>query len=123
MIEHIELIRREIEQLRRNLERAKAKPGVQPTEIQGVENKIRLKTDILHLLEGRQELQLFAVFWKKQPTIYCPVPRWESYCVWTNSLEEAQEDLDRARHNPRYVDAKIVVQTTIHTDYEVQKHD
>lgn len=50
MNEHIELLKKEIDTLELNLERAKKKPGVKTEELESIEKKIRLKTEILGVL-------------------------------------------------------------------------
>lgn len=123
MGEHIELIRREIEQLRRNLERAKAKPGVRQEELENLLQKIRLKTDLLHLLEKQLDGQDCAVFWIMPPSEFTPNPEFVQFGNWHSDISAAEEELELVRKNPRCAYAKIVIRTVLFTDYEVKKND
>ena len=123
MGEHIELIRRELQQLSVNLERAKAKPGVRPEELENLLQKIRLKTDLLHLLEKQLDGQDCAVFWIMPPCEFTPNAEFVQLGNWHSDISAAEEELELVRKNPRCAYAKIVIRTVLFTDYEVQKHD
>lgn len=117
MNKHIELIRREIQILCGNLERAKVRTGVKQEEIQNLENKIQLKTDILEVLEGKCTSDTYAVFWKIQPSDYEPHPEWVQFNGWFRNLDEAIETLERVRSNPRCAEAKIIIRSETFKDY------
>ena len=50
MTEHIELLKKEIAKLERNLEMAKKRPGVKPEEIQNIQKKLLLKYETVGAL-------------------------------------------------------------------------
>ena len=52
MTEHIKLLEREIKELTLNYERAKSKPGVKSEELNAIERKLRLKTEILEVIRN-----------------------------------------------------------------------
>lgn len=52
MTEHIELLKKEVFALEKNLEMAKKRPGVRKEEILNIETKIRLKMETAGMLAG-----------------------------------------------------------------------
>lgn len=117
MTKHIELIRHEIHTLCRNLERAKVRTGVQQEEIQNLENKIQLKTDILEILEGKYTTDTYAVFWKLHPSEYEPHPEWVQFSEWVWDPKEVVEILEWVKTNPRCAEAKIIIRSETFKDY------
>lgn len=113
---HIELIKREITQLTVSLHRAKAKKGARPEEVQNLENKRRLKSDILLVLEHRRGNHQYAVFWKMPPCEYNQNPDWVQFGPWHKTIESAEAELERVKENPRCAAVRIVAHTEI---YEV----
>lgn len=123
MGEHVDLLKRELRQLSANLERARHKPGVRQEELENLLQKIRLKTDLLHLLEKQLDGQDCAVFWIMPPSEFTPNPEFVQFGNWHSDISAAEEELEWVRKNPRCAHAKIVIRTVLFTDYEVQKHD
>ena len=116
MTEHITLIRQEISKLSLNLERAKSKPGVRQDEIENIENKLRLKNDILKILMQKQVNSTFAVFWKLPQSEYAPTPEWVQHSAWHRTAGEAVMELLQVKQNPRCAAAKIVMRSEIYED-------
>lgn len=54
MNEHIELLMKELRALDLNLYRAQKRPGVKPEEIDNIKRKIRLKSDLLKMVEEKE---------------------------------------------------------------------
>lgn len=117
MTEHITMIRQEISKLTLNLERAKSKPNVQPDEIRNIENKLRLKNDILKMLTQKEINSSFAVFWKLPPSEYAPKPEWVQHSAWHRNGIDAIVELVQVKQNPRCAAAKIVIRSEIYEDY------
>lgn len=117
MKEHITLLQREIRQLEINLERAVSRPGVKEEEIRNIENKMRLKRDILAILEKSHANCSYGVFWKIRPSDYEHSPEWNQFAGWLDNPEDAMVILEHVRNNPRCAEAKIVVRSEFYEDY------
>lgn len=117
MTEHIALLQREICQLEINLERAVKRPGVKQEEIQNIENKIRLKSEILAILSKSHTSCSYGVFWKIQPSDYEHSPEWNQFAGWLDNPGDAMVILERVRNNPRCAAAKIVARYETYEDY------
>lgn len=114
--ECVELLQNEISALHRNRARAEAKPGVQQEELQNIGNKIRLKTELLGLLERKLHSAIYAVFWKHHASEYEPDPEWTQFGAWYPSLEDTTAELERVLQNPRCAAAKVVMRMEIYED-------
>lgn len=117
MTEHIALLEKEIRQLEINFERAVNRPGVKQEETRNLEKKIRLKREILAIVEKSHTSCSYGVFWKIKPSEYEPDPGWSQFAGWADNPEEAMVILEHVRNNPRCAEAKIVSRSEFYEDY------